>query len=146
MVPCIFANPPCAITLRPPRGCVIGSPTVTCHFPIVTRKPDSSSPCPMPARIWIGAGAETRESKPKTTHLPTTTCRREHTRAETCIRHYRWICTAIAVPLDPSMRNLGSWVATTEPTCRLYIGFTSYPMIGSATYPQPLDMTKPTGM
>jgi len=84
-----------------------------------------SSPCspppPCQVRFWIGAGAETRESKLKTTHLSTTTCRREHTRAETCIRHHQWICTAIAVPLDPSMKNLASWVATTEPTCRLYL-------------------------
>ena len=93
-------------------------------FPIVTRKHRSEFsllPPPCQVRFWVGAGAETRESKLKTTHLSTTTCRREHTRAETCIRHHQWICTAIAVPLDPSMKNLASWVATTEPTCRLYL-------------------------
>jgi len=126
MVACVFTNLPCAIALRPPRGCVTSSPTVTCHFPNRYEKAQvrvlpAPPPPPCQVRFWIGAGAETRESKLKTTHLSTTTCRREHTRAETCIRHHQWICTAIAVPLDPSMKNLASWVATTEPTCRLYL-------------------------
>lgn len=92
---CVLARrPPCAIALRP-HGCVIGSPTVTCHFAIVARKSSSlDSSCP--AHIWIGAAAETRQSKLKIARLPTTQAVDGNIR---CRNHASDITDQVAPPL-----------------------------------------------